>query len=97
MPWNVEHYPLNWDELARACKERANWHCEHCGVADGTERVGKKRGRVYRVRIAAAHIHHDPANPEPALLGVSRAILHTTAFFMEETRVGLVVEIFGKR
>ena len=68
MPWKVEHYPHNWDELARACKERANWQCEHCGVGDGTVLVGKKRGTMYRVRIAAAHVYHDPENPEPSLM-----------------------------
>ena len=70
MPWKVKLYPKNWDELARACKEQANWRCEHCGVAHGTERVGGKRGNAYRVRIAAAHRYHDPANPEPCLIAL---------------------------
>jgi len=24
-------YPKNWDEIARAVKDEANWRCEQCG------------------------------------------------------------------
>ena len=27
---NKANYPDNWDAIARAVKERANWHCEDC-------------------------------------------------------------------
>lgn len=39
MPIDKTKYPDNWDEMARACKERAGWKCEECEIghmADGT-------------------------------------------------------------
>ena len=26
-----DDYPDNWEEIARSVKDRADWHCEHCG------------------------------------------------------------------
>src|ERR1700680_3512174 len=60
-------YPANWDELAWACKARAGWCCESCGVAHGTEAVSERTGVVYTIHLAAAHLDHDPWNPEPRL------------------------------
>jgi hypothetical protein len=48
----VATYPDNWRDLSRACKDRAGWRCEECG---STERLG------------AAHVNHDPENPNPEL------------------------------
>jgi hypothetical protein len=48
----VSTYPDNWKDLATACKQRAGWRCEECG---STERLG------------AAHVNHDPENPNPEL------------------------------
>ena len=48
----VPTYPDNWKDLATACKQRAGWRCEECG---STERLG------------AAHVNHDPENPNPEL------------------------------
>ena len=28
---NRDRYPPNWDAIAQRIKERAGWHCEHCG------------------------------------------------------------------
>ncbi|GCE05762.1 hypothetical protein KDAU_30910 [Dictyobacter aurantiacus] len=60
-------YPDNWDELALACKERAGWCCEHCGIAHGSLAVSERTGVVYTVILAAAHLDHDPWNPDPRL------------------------------
>lgn len=60
-------YPTNWDEVARACKEHAGWRCEFCGIAQGTEVVSERTGVVYTIYLAAAHLDHDPWNPEPRL------------------------------
>lgn len=27
----MNDYPDDWDEIARDVKDRAEWHCEHCG------------------------------------------------------------------
>jgi hypothetical protein len=60
-------YPANWEELARQCKERANWRCEDCGVPHGAVAISRRTGVVYVVRLAAAHLDHDPWNPSPRL------------------------------
>lgn len=31
MPMNRKLYPANWEAIARAVKDEANWHCEQCG------------------------------------------------------------------
>lgn len=70
MPMKAKRYPRNWKELARACKERAGWLCEQCGIAHGTERIGRTRGNFYHVRLAAAHLDHDTENPNPRLMAM---------------------------
>lgn len=68
MPWNPKRYPDDWTDLAWACKHRASWKCERCGVADGMWRIG--RNGAYQVRLTAAHLDHDPENPDPRLMAM---------------------------
>lgn len=65
--WEEKRYPANWLEMARECKERAEWRCQHCTVEHGTERLSKRTGQPYQVRLAAAHLDHDPENCDPRL------------------------------
>src|SRR5947209_1339437 len=65
-------YPAQWQEMAWACKERAGWCCEACGVAHG-EWVLSARGEPYEVRLAAAHLDHDPWNPDARLRALCQA------------------------
>src|SRR3954466_6144877 len=60
-------YPDNWEELAWTCKERAGWCCQKCGMSHGTVLVSKRTGVVYVMYLAAAHLDHDPWNPNPRL------------------------------
>lgn len=30
MPMDRSRYPANWEEIAQAVKDEANWHCEEC-------------------------------------------------------------------
>lgn len=53
--------------MARACKERAGWRCESCGIAHGTEVVSRRTGEVRPVVLAAAHVDHDFWNLHPRL------------------------------
>lgn len=62
-------YPKDWKQLSTACKERANWHCEKCGIAHKTPRI-TYRGDLYPVYLVAAHISHDRDNPSPKLKAV---------------------------
>ena len=65
--WKPKRYPANWPQMARACKEQADWQCQDCTVEHGAQRVGKRTGKPYRVALAAAHLDHDPENPDPRL------------------------------
>ncbi len=62
-------YPLNWEILAQACKERAGWRCEHCHIEQYAIRTSK-RGTPYYVYLHAAHIHHDQDNQQPELIAL---------------------------
>jgi hypothetical protein len=62
-----ELYPLDWKARAAACLERAGYRCEHCGIAHGVLRVGKRSKSPYVVYLHAAHINHDPENPMASL------------------------------
>ena len=64
---NRQLYPPNWKELAQACKERAGWQCEHCGVAQFTL-LQSRKGTPYIVYLHAAHKHHDKESAAPELL-----------------------------
>lgn len=35
-PMNRSLYPVNWNEISRAVRQRANWKCEKCGVKHGS-------------------------------------------------------------
>lgn len=59
-------YPVNWPDLALACKERAGWRCEECLVKQHSIRVSR-RGTPYFIYLHAAHINDDPENPAPEL------------------------------
>jgi len=60
-------YPDNWKQRSQACLEQANYRYEHCGMPHGTMRVGKHRHNLYFVHLHAAHINHDPHNPQAEL------------------------------
>ncbi len=66
--WQRIRYPINWEELATACKASAKWRCEKCSIAEGTWRIGGKR--AYQVWLNAAHLDHDPWNPNPRLMAL---------------------------
>lgn len=60
-------YPQTWEQLAAACKQAANWHCEHCGAAQFSVATSKK-GNPYFVYLHAAHRNHDKGDPNPELI-----------------------------
>ena len=66
-------YPENWPVISRACKDRANWHCEHCGVIHGALCIGTVHGKEYKTAIAACHPNNDPENPNAELLALCKA------------------------
>jgi hypothetical protein len=60
-------YPKNWEKLAHDCKARAGWRCEECGIAHLAQRINYETGEVKRAILCAAHLDHDPWNPNPRL------------------------------
>jgi len=70
---NRRKYPKDWKQLSTACKERAGWCCERCGVAHGTMRTSWWTGREWPVYLQAAHVKHDPHNQSPELVAVCPA------------------------
>ncbi len=61
------HYPPNWSQLAKQCKEAAGWKCEFCGI-EQYALVESRRGRPYIIYLHAAHRWHNKHNPAPELL-----------------------------
>jgi hypothetical protein len=66
-------YPANWDEMSLACKNRAAWHCEHCGVEHKAICISIVHGTEYVTAIAACHPNNDPENPQAELLALCLA------------------------
>lgn len=62
-------YPENWQEMARAAKERANWRCEWCGIAQGTEVIGA-RGKPYKIFLTVHHPNGDTHNPDAVIVAL---------------------------
>jgi hypothetical protein len=60
-------YPADWHRRAQVCLEQAGYRCQDCGIRHGTLRVGKHRYNLYFVHLHAAHVNHDPGNPEAEL------------------------------
>ena len=60
-------YPADWKAQAAACLARAGYRCEDCGTPHGVLRVGKRSKSPYVMYLHAAHINHDPDNPQAQL------------------------------
>ncbi|MGH2480705.1 MAG: hypothetical protein ACRDHW_13705 [Ktedonobacteraceae bacterium] len=54
---NRHLYPKGWKQISFRCRELAGWKCEMCGIAQGDERLSR-RGRLYKVALAACHKDH---------------------------------------
>lgn len=66
-----ERYPDDWEAMSLACKARAKWRCEQCGIAEGTWRIG--HFKAYKEWLQAAHLDHDPENLNPRLMALCQA------------------------
>lgn len=63
---NPHKYAPNFKARALACKEAAGHSCKECGIVRGTELVSWS-GRRWKVYMVAAHVDHDPHNPNARL------------------------------
>jgi hypothetical protein len=60
-------YPADWKLRAAACLAQAGYRCEDCGTPHGVLRIGKKSKSPFIVYLHAAHVNHDPENPQAVL------------------------------
>jgi hypothetical protein len=60
-------YPSDWKLRAHACLAQAGYRCEDCGIPHGVLRVGRRSKSPYVVYLHAAHVNHDPENPQAEL------------------------------
>lgn len=65
MPMQRDQYPSNWDEIALAVKDAADWRCQECGMQ--CRRPGEAFD-THRRTMSVHHIDHHPGNCEPANL-----------------------------
>lgn len=57
MPMEHERYPANWNQIARAIKEGADWKREKCGKQ--CRRPGEPFD-THRRTLTVAHLNHTP-------------------------------------
>lgn len=59
MPMQRELYPDDWEEIAMAVKEEADWKCEECGMQ--CRRPGEPFD-THRRTLTVSHQNHDPSD-----------------------------------
>jgi 5-methylcytosine-specific restriction endonuclease McrA len=64
MPIDKSRYPKNWDQIARAIKERVNWRCQECGL-DCTPAPIQDRSLKAKKTLTVHHWDYNPANNNP--------------------------------
>lgn len=74
MPWNRADYPDDWEAIALAIKEKANWKCQECdrpcrkpgeSFPDFLKRVNQRYTadvRPGQYTLTVAHLNHVPAD-----------------------------------
>jgi len=72
MPIDYTQYADNYRERAWQRKEATGWRCEECGAKHGSIKLNWL-GEPYEVVLTAAHLDHDPWNPEARLASYCQA------------------------
>ncbi len=68
MPMNRKLYPDNWEEIALAVKNEADWHCEECGKSCwrpgevSSASIKADRSTWAKFTLTVAHLDHQPSN-----------------------------------
>ena len=76
MPSPTSRYPKDWPKIARAIKEREDWHCYLCGIRG--LRPGEKLISA-KSRASLIQVHHwdcNPANNRPENLVALCTVCH---------------------
>ena len=58
MPMNRARYPDDWEAIATAIKEAADWRCQRCG------RQCRRPGEVFDTHRRTLTVHHLDGEPE---------------------------------
>jgi len=75
-------YPPNWDAIALAVKQAANWTCEECGRECWkpgeitSEAIQADRSRWATFTLTVAHLNHRPEDCRPENLRALCAPCH---------------------
>ena len=73
MPMDKPRYPANWEQIAFAVKENANWVCQVCG------KQCRKPGEpfdTHKRTLTVAHLNHTPEDVSPENLMAMCAPCH---------------------
>ena len=73
MPVDWTRYPDNWDDIARAVKDAADWICQDCGMQ--CRRPGE-RFDTHRRTMSVMHLDHNPQNCTPENLRAACSKCH---------------------
>lgn len=65
MPMRRDAYPADWDAIALALKEAADWRCQDCGMQ--CRRPGEPFD-THRRTMSVHHLDHNPPNVDPSNL-----------------------------
>ena len=89
----MSKYPENWDEIAKAVKDRAGWKCEWCGQPHDSD---PKNGNILTVQ----HLDRDTENPDAPMAALCqrchmRDMGSGAEFHRERERLGQI-NIFEK-
>lgn len=90
MTMQRENYPPDWEAIALAKKDSADWHCEHCGrpcrrpgqrwldFANEVAEYGysSEFDKPQRFTLTVAHLDQNPQNNEPSNLAALCAPCH---------------------
>jgi hypothetical protein len=59
LPMQTDRYPADWDAIALAIKEAAQWRCQDCGMQC---RRPHEPFDTHKRTMSVAHLNHDPAD-----------------------------------
>lgn len=62
MPMKRHLYPDNWDDIALAIKQKADWKCTECGLNCLPVKKAMTRSERAKRTLTVHHIDKNPAN-----------------------------------
>jgi len=69
MPMDRSHYPKDWKQQQRTCRDQSEYLCARCGIEHGAWSIGKD-GEWQKIWLNTHHLDHDIWNPHPRLIAL---------------------------